>query len=105
MRNALELAAPSRLVSSFTSASSANANDCENPGSSRHPLQSARAVSLGADALAMIIGLEVSASVRLIGTIPGAEIALISLLPILLIVRSRKITRGKLKYPERERAS
>jgi hypothetical protein len=56
------------------------------------------AASLGADALTMAIGLAVCASVKLIGTIPGSEIVMIPVLPILLIVRFRKITQGKLKY-------
>ncbi len=54
--------------------------------------------SLGADALTMMVGLAVCASVQLIGTIPGSEIVLIPVLPILLIVRFRKIAQGKLKY-------
>ena len=56
------------------------------------------AASLSADALTVIVGLAACESVKLIGTIPGSEIVLIPVLPILLVVRFRKITRGKLKY-------
>jgi hypothetical protein len=54
--------------------------------------------SLGADALTVMVGLAVCASVKVIGTIPGSEVVLIPVLPILFIVRFRKIMQGKLKY-------
>jgi hypothetical protein len=54
--------------------------------------------SLGADALTLMVGLAVCTGFRLIGTIPGSEVVLIPVLPILLIVRFRKIAQGKLKY-------
>lgn len=54
--------------------------------------------SLSADCLTLIVGLAVCASVKLIGTIPGAEVALVPLVPILLVLRFKKIKQGKLKY-------
>jgi hypothetical protein len=54
--------------------------------------------SLGADALTMVIGLAICANFKFIGTIPGSEVVLIPVLPILLIVRFRKIGQRKLKY-------
>ena len=60
--------------------------------------QGAWAASLGGDALTMMVGLAVCWSVTLIGAIPGTEIVMIPLLPILLMIRFRKITQGKFKY-------
>lgn len=56
------------------------------------------AVSLGADLLTLIVGIAVCTSAKLVGTIPGAEIVLIPVAPVLLIVRFKKITQGRLKY-------
>jgi O-antigen ligase len=45
-----------------------------------------------------ILGLAVCTNFKLIGTIPGTEVVLIPVLPILLVLRFKKIMQGRLKY-------
>jgi hypothetical protein len=53
---------------------------------------------LGADILTLIVGLAICENVRLIGSIPGSELVLIPVLPVLLVSRFKKIRQGRLKY-------
>lgn len=54
--------------------------------------------SFGADILALLVGFAVCENVKLIGSIPGSELVLLPVLPILLIARFNKIRQGRLKY-------
>ena len=50
--------------------------------------------SLGADIITLIVGLAICANVRLVGSIPGSELVLIPVLPVLLVSRFKKIRQG-----------
>ena len=62
-----------------------------------HEPSSLNPVSVGADLLAIIVGLLGCFTVRLVGQLAASEVLILGLLPVLLAVRLRKINRSKLR--------